>query len=238
MLRLRGRQRNFTTNLWIKRDIPDRIYRSGIFVSDKEKKMHISEGVLSGPVLITGAVLAVTGTVIGLKKLNSEQIPKAGVLSAAFFVASLVHVPIGPSSVHLILNGLLGLMLGWVAFPAIMLALVLQAVLFQFGGITTLGVNTLNSALPAVICYFLFRHFILKTSATAALTSFACGFLAVFLSTLGVACSLVFAEGHFFKIAIMVISAHLPVMVIEGIITAFCIVFIKKVQPEILMAET
>ena len=47
----------------------------------------------------------------------------------AIFVASLVHVPVGPSSMHLVLNGLLGLLLGWAAFPAILVGLLLQAVL-------------------------------------------------------------------------------------------------------------
>ena len=108
--------------------------------------MHISEGVLSGPVLISGGALAAVGTAIGLRKLDYDHIAKAGMLSAAFFVASLVHVPIGPANAHLVLNGLVGLLLGWAAFPAILVALVLQAVLFQFGGITVLGVNTIITA--------------------------------------------------------------------------------------------
>ena len=75
------------------------------------------------------------------------------ILFLAFFVGSFVHVPIGLSSAHLILNGLLGAILGWAAFPAILTALLLQAVLFQFGGITVLGVNTFNVAGPAVLCF-------------------------------------------------------------------------------------
>ena len=70
--------------------------------------MHISEGVLSGPVLIAGAAVALAGTTVGLKKLELDRVAQAGMLSAAFFVASLIHVPIGPSSVHLILNGIVG----------------------------------------------------------------------------------------------------------------------------------
>ena len=112
--------------------------------------MHISEGILSGPVLISSAALAFAGTAIGLRKLDYDQIAKAGMLSAAFFVASLIHVPIGPSNAHLILNGLVGILLGWAAFPAILVALILHGMFFQFGGITTLGVNTIIMALPAV----------------------------------------------------------------------------------------
>jgi cobalt/nickel transport system permease protein len=119
--------------------------------------MHISEGVLSAPVLVSGAALTVVGTAIGLKKLDYDRIPQVAMLAATFFVASLVHVPIGPSSVHLILNGLLGLLLGWIAFPAILVGLILQALLFQFGGFTTLGVNGIIMALPAVACHYLFR---------------------------------------------------------------------------------
>ena len=52
--------------------------------------MHISEGILSGPVLISGAALAAAGTAVGLKKLDYDRIARAGILSAAFFVASLI----------------------------------------------------------------------------------------------------------------------------------------------------
>ena len=106
--------------------------------------MHISEGVLSAPVLVSGGALAAAGTAIGLKKIDYDHIARVGILSATFFVASLVHVPIGPSSVHLIMNGIVGLLLGWAAFPAILVALVLQAVLFQFGGITALNCVSLS----------------------------------------------------------------------------------------------
>jgi cobalt/nickel transport system permease protein len=196
--------------------------------------MHISEGVLSGPVLISGAALAAAGTAIGLKKLDYDRIARAGILSAAFFVASLIHVPIGPSSAHLILNGLVGLLLGWAAFPAILVALVLQAMLFQFGGITALGVNTIIMALPAVICYLAFSPFLHKNATLALVATFACGFLSVFLSAIILGLSLLFTEENFFEVSAIVIAAHIPVMIVEGIITAICVAFIRKVQPAML----
>ncbi len=122
--------------------------------------MHISEGVLSPAVLAGGAALAAAGTAIGLKKMDYEAIPRVAILSAAFFVATLIHVPVGPVGLHLVLNGLMGLLLGWLAVPAILIALFLQALLFQFGGLTVLGVNTVTMALPAVICFYVFRPFL------------------------------------------------------------------------------
>jgi cobalt/nickel transport system permease protein len=199
--------------------------------------MHISEGVLSGPVLLSGAALAAVGTGIGLKKLDYDQIAKAGMLSAAFFVASLVHVPIGPSNAHLILNGLLGLLLGWGAFPAILVALVLQAVFFQFGGITTLGVNTVIMALPATFCYLIFGRFVHKNTRAAVIAAFACGFLSVLFSGLFVALSLVFTDENFLEVSGIIVAAHVPVMIIEGIITAICVTFLRKVKPEMLLGK-
>jgi cobalt/nickel transport system permease protein len=196
--------------------------------------MHISEGVLSAPVLLSGLALTAAGTAIGLKKLDYDQIAKAGMLSAAFFVASLIHVPLGPSNVHLILNGIVGLLLGWAAFPAILVALILQAVIFQFGGITTLGVNSIIMALPAVICYALFSPLIHRQNPVAMMAAFACGFIPVFLGAVLVGLGLVFTEENFFDVATIVIVAHLPVMIIEGLVTALCVAFLKKVQPEML----
>lgn len=197
--------------------------------------MHISEGVLSAPVLITGAALAAAGISVGLKKMDYEKIPQVAVLSSSFFVASLIHVPIGPSSVHLVLNGINGLLLGWMCFPSILVALALQAILFQFGGITVLGVNTVNMALPGVICYYLFARLINHENRFVYLiAAFLCGFLSVFLSGILVALSLWFTEESFVSAAKLIVLAHLPIMIIEGIITLFCVAFLKRVKPRLL----
>jgi cobalt/nickel transport system permease protein len=197
--------------------------------------MHISEGILSAPILITGGVLTIAGTALGIKKLDYDKIVKAGILSAAFFIASLIHINIGPVSAHLVLNGIVGLMLGWSAFPVILVSLILQALFFQFGGITVIGVNTLNMALPAVLCGFLFNSFInKKNNIIASIASFACGFFAVFLSAIMLAFSLYFSEKNFLNTAIIAVSANFPIMIIEGIITVFCISFLKKTKSNML----
>jgi len=197
--------------------------------------MHISEGILSAPVLVTGAVLTATAVGYGLKKMEHKEVPKVAILSSVFFVASLIHVPVGPSSVHLILNGIIGVLLGWSAFPAILVALTLQAVLFQFGGITTLGVNTFNMAFPAILCFYLFNRGVKgENNFIALILAFVCGFLSVLLSGVMVAAALVFTGEPFMQIAKLVLIAHLPIMVIEGVLTVFCIGFLRKVRPEIL----
>jgi len=188
---------------------------------------------------MAGAALTTAGVAVGLKGLDHEKIPSIGILSAAFFVASLVHVPIGPSSVHLILNGLIGLILGWKAFPAILVGLALQALLFQFGGITSLGVNTLNMALPAVICYNLFGWGVRigTRQLVFTVTAFACGFCAVLISGVLVGFSLYLTGEAFLAAAKLVVAAHFPVMLIEGGLTAACALFLRRVKPELLEGE-
>ncbi|WVM89838.1 energy-coupling factor ABC transporter permease [Halopseudomonas pachastrellae] len=82
--------------------------------------------------------------------------PLAALLGAAFMVASTLHMPVGVGSVHLILNGLAGLLLGWAVFPLFFVALLLQAALFSFGGFTVLGANLLIMAAlrcSAICCW-------------------------------------------------------------------------------------
>jgi cobalt/nickel transport system permease protein len=119
--------------------------------------MHISEGVLSPPVLAAGWVLAAGGLAVGLKKTPVEKLPETALVSAALFLAGLVHVPLGPSSIHLTLLGIAGIMLGWSAVPALFIALFLQGLLFQFGGLLSLGVNTVSMGLAALSGCLVFR---------------------------------------------------------------------------------
>lgn len=196
--------------------------------------MHIVDGALSSPVVIGGAVLAAGGIAMGLRNLPMEKIPAAGVLSAAFFVASLVHVPIGPSSVHLIMNGLAGLILGWAAFPALFVGLLLQAVFFGFGGVTTLGINTLNIALPAVIAYHVCLRGVRSPSpVSAALWGGIGGGLAIALTTGAVALALTLSGEEFLPAAKLVFFAHIPVMIIEALLTAAAISLARQVKPEL-----
>jgi len=197
--------------------------------------MHISEGVLSAPVLIAGAVLSAGGVAIGLRKMSYDKIPQVAVLTSAFFVASLIHVPIGPSSTHLVLNGLLGILLGWMAFPSILVALSLQALLFQFGGFTVLGVNTLIMAFPALVAYLFFSPLVKKTSIPmVSAGGFLAGMTGIVFGALLVAFALISTGESFRNLAKVIIIAHIPVMIIEGIVTAFCVLFLKRVKPEIL----
>jgi cobalt/nickel transport system permease protein len=87
---------------------------------------------------------------VGAWRLHEDEIPRVALLTAAFFVASLIHVRVGPTSVHLLLTGLVGVVLGRHAGLAIPVGLFLQAALLQHGGLTSLGINSCIMGLPAL----------------------------------------------------------------------------------------
>ncbi len=94
----------------------------------------------------------------------------------------------------------------------------------------------MNMALPAVICYYLFGWSVksgIKQSVFIT-TAFASGFCAVLVSSLLVGFSLYLTGEAFLPAAKLIVTAHLPIMIIEGIVTAACILFLKKVRPELL----
>jgi cobalt/nickel transport system permease protein len=197
--------------------------------------MHISDGVVTAPVLAGGTVLAVAGLAVGLCKLKPEDVPRVAVLSSAFFVASLIHVPVGVVSAHLILNGICGLLLGWAAFPSIFVALTFQALLFQFGGITVLGLNTVTMAFPAVIVWLIFGRAVAGPSKKLAFAAgYLAGFLSVALSAVILAGFLFLSGEQFLEAASVALTWHVPIMVVEGFITALCVGFLRMVKPEML----
>jgi len=201
--------------------------------------MHIVDGALSSPVLISGAVLSAIGVFIGLKKMDYERLPLIGVLASVFFIASYIHLPLGFSSVHLIMNGLLGIILGWVAFPALLVALLLQVIFFGFGGLLVLGVNTLNIALPAVIIYYLcyqgVRH---DSPKVAAIWAAIGGAAAILITALMVAFSLALSGESFVLAAKAVVPAHIPIMLIEGFVSYAAMYLIHTVKPEFISKGT
>lgn len=213
--------------------------------------MHLPDGILPAPIAIAGYAATGLVTWYSLRQIKQSpnpqaQVPKASLLTAAFFVASWIHVPVPPTSVHLILNGLLGTLLGYFAFPAILIGLFFQAIMFQHGGLSTLGVNAIMMGVPALVAYHIFqlRH-LFKRSNRLLLATF--GFLAGAIG-LGLAALVFFGllmtnlpadldtvtEGQ----AIYGLTlAHIPLMGVEGFFTALLVLFFHQVKPELLEAK-
>lgn len=200
--------------------------------------MHLVDGLVAAPVLATASAVAVGGIAVGLKRLEPDHLPQAALASGVFFIASLIHVPVGPSSVHLLMGGLAGLILGWAAFPALTVALALQALFFGYGGLTTLGVNVSLMAVPAVAFGLLGRGLLRRHgSRLAAPVGAAVGALAILGGAVLTAVVLGLSGDAFRPLAQALVLAHLPVAAIEAVVTATVVSFLYRLRPDSLPAH-
>ncbi|MDX2273570.1 MAG: cobalt transporter CbiM [Cyanobacteriota bacterium] len=212
--------------------------------------MHINDGLLPAQVWLPGYLVTGGLTWFSLRQIHrqgdpTQGIPKASLLTAAFFVASSIHIPIPPASVHLVLNGLLGVILGYYAFPAILIGLFLQAETFGHGGLSTLGVNAAMMGIPALLAHGIFQLYPLtqrwlSERQALGLTAFLAGSIGLGLAALifwGLILTTIPAdlEAQAEKIATYSLTlAHIPLMLIEGAFTTLLVLFLHKVKPELL----
>lgn len=199
--------------------------------------MHLADGVLNLPTLVGSAVCTAAGLAWGLRRLTPRTLPTAALFTAVFFVIGTLHIPLGIGSVHLILNGLIGLLLGWLAFPVIFVALVLQALLFSFGGFAVLGANTLLLAAPAVLA-----HFVLSPFVTGALKSqrklMLLGSLAAAIGICGatlIASVMLWSTGQetLLNLIVLFSAAQVPVWLVDAIVSALVIAALGRALPSI-----
>jgi len=190
--------------------------------------MHISEGVLSIGVITTSSLIVTPLIINSIRKLHSDDVSKVALLSALFFVISTIHLPLGVTSVHFMLLGVIGIMLGWHSFTALLIALLLQAMLIGFGGISSLTVNTLNTGVGALSGFYLFK--LLKDRLPIVVVSFLVGFIPVLVASIGIAVALLFSSGEFLIVAQTALLAHMPLAFIEGIMMIFLFRTLQKYQ--------
>lgn len=197
--------------------------------------MHISDGVLSTAVT---AVTYAGGTgllLYALKGVKTKEIPRMALMTGVFFVGSTIHIPIGPSSLHLLLTGFIGLVVGRRAPISILIALLLQLFLLQFGGLSSLGANVLNTGLPAVLLGALLIPRLRKKS-NALLIGAIAGGSAVIITVILLCLTLIqsnmrYGMGPLSTIQTLILS-HIPLIIVEALITAFAVQSIVKIRPE------
>jgi len=196
--------------------------------------MHISDGVLPISVVLGSGVASLAIAAWSVRQTDSEDLPKVAVVTASFFVSSLIHVPLGPTSVHLLIPGLVGVLLGPSSFLAILLGLLLQSLLFQFGGLTALGANALMMGVPALVCGLLFNKLRGTTQKQHVIIGGLAGGGGTLLSAALLALLLFSGGEDFLGVAKLALLSHLPVFLVEGLVSAFTVSFLFRVKPELL----
>ncbi len=198
--------------------------------------MHICDGILDPKICIGGYFAAGCLTAAVLSKTDQKAIPKISVMSAAFFVASLIHFRIGFSSVHLTFLGLVGIVLGIHSPLAITVGLFFQAVMFQHGGLSTLGINSFIFSTAALIIYGFF-YLISKIVKKSLLLSISAGVLTVFgifIALSGILLVIYFSGEEFAGFAYIFSISNSVLALIEGVVTSIAIHHILKIKPKML----
>jgi len=205
--------------------------------------MHISDGLMAPVIWIAGMAIALVFVALAFYKvdrnLEDRTVPYMAILAAGIFLAQMLNFPIiGGTTGHLIGAALAVFLLGpWGAIAIIFTILVIQCLVFGDGGITALGLNTLNMAIIGsltawgVMSLFPKKHK-LPGIALAAWAS-------VFFGA--TACAIELAISHAIDpsygidglIALpSMMGLHSIIGVGEAIITTSVIAFLAKVAPE------
>lgn len=211
--------------------------------------MHIADGYLSPQTAITSFVIVVPLWIYGFKKLksklNEKTIPILGALSALSFIIMMFNIPIpGGTSGHAVGATLIAILINpWIAFISVSLVLLIQAVVFGDGGISTLAVNSFAMGFVAAFSgYYIFN--LLKKYKFA---PFVAGYISLVLASSMVAIVLGIQpifwthNGHplYFpfdlKVTIpMMVGGHLLFGIAEGIFTQLIYTLLKKDKKEII----
>jgi cobalt/nickel transport system permease protein len=208
--------------------------------------VHIPDGFLSPPVIITAFIITIIFWIIAFKKvkgsLDERQVPLMGLLTALFFAAQMMNYPIvGGTTAHLLGGASLGIILGpFAGGISITIILVLQALLFGDGGLTALGANVLNMGIIGVLVpSFILLAFNKFTKGKGLFVwVFISAFVGDVLAAIAAGTELglsqpVFQYGLNVAVPAMAIN-HSVIGVIEGVVTAVLIAVLLKVRPDVL----
>lgn len=198
--------------------------------------MHIPDGFLATPVWATLDLvsLPVVGWVARRARADADEsrTPLLGVLGAFVFAAQMINFPIAPgTSAHLLGGALLACTVGPSASIVVLTAvLVIQALVFQDGGLLALGANIFNIAIVGSLAGYL-PFWLLHTKWRSG-GLFLGGMLSVFLSG---ACALTQLTFSGVGIPSTVIWGALALFaissVVEGVATVAVVRAIDRISP-------
>jgi cobalt/nickel transport system permease protein len=129
--------------------------------------MHLADGIVRTDLALAAGAVTAVGLAVTSWRVDLDEIPRMGLMASALFAGSLIHFPLAGTTVHLSLLGLAGIVVGIRALPVVFAAVLLQTLIFQHGGLLSLGLNTLNMAAGALSAAAVWRLRILPEAVRA-----------------------------------------------------------------------
>jgi cobalt/nickel transport system permease protein len=210
--------------------------------------MHMADALISPAVGATFWAISGGTIVYSARKLKGEtderRIPLMGVLGAFVFAAQMINftIPGTGSSGHLGGGMILAVLLGpYAGFLTLASVLVIQALFFGDGGLLALGCNMFNMGFWACfVTYPLIYRKLTKrdySPGTITVVAVIAVLVAMQLGPFGVVIQTVLSgvsDLPFRSFILLMQPIHLAIGLVEGLVTAGFIVFVRRARPEIL----
>jgi len=207
--------------------------------------MHIPDGFLSTGVSVATWAGSAGGLGYALQRVNKtlgeRQVPLMGVTAAFIFAAQMLNFTvIGGTSGHLLGGALAAILLGpWAGMLVLTSVLVIQALLFQDGGLLALGANIFNMAVIGVLvgwaAYRLLNRLLGGRTWAIFVSGFLAGWFSVVAASLAAAIELALSGTLAWQVVVPAMGGiHALIGVGEGLITVAVLGFLRVTRPDLL----
>lgn len=207
--------------------------------------VHIPDGVLPIWLWVLGYGLAALFISVAIKKIGKDTRKAVWTAAIAAMMLVAMSIPLGVPY-HINLTALAGIILGpWWSLIA---CFVVNAILASFGhgGVTIVGLNTLVTWFEALAVFYLYwgiKKVVIKKKEKTPVAAGISTWIALTLSAFLVI-GLVAASGirsipfhdesiNLGAFTVLTLTFALPGAVIEAVITAFILAYVRKVRPEL-----
>jgi cobalt/nickel transport system permease protein len=213
--------------------------------------MHISNGIINGPVSLFYGAIAMGLLALCLfrarQDLSDRLAPMAGLVAAFIFAAQMINFPVLPGvSGHLLGGALAATLVGpWVGALCVSVVLLVQALIFADGGVSALGLNISNMALLGTAVGYLVVAALMKllprTAFGVGAAVFCGSVISVVLASqgfvlqyfLGGDVGLIVGYG---QISATMAGVHSIIGIGEGAIAAITVTAVARVRPDLVYA--
>jgi cobalt/nickel transport system permease protein len=207
--------------------------------------MHIPDGFVTAGTSVATWAASAGGLSYAVRRVNRElgerQVPLMGVTAAFIFAAQMMNFTVvGGTSGHLLGGALAAILLGpWAGMLVLTSVLVVQALLFQDGGLLALGANVFNMAIVGVlvgwVIYEGLRRVLSNRTWATVVSGFVAAWLSVEIASLMAAAELAISGTLAWNVAIPAMgSVHALIGIGEGLITMAVLAFLQATRPDLL----
>lgn len=216
------------------------------WVIQPQLALHIPDGFLSLPVSLVCWILAIALIALCLNRVQGQYqekaVPLMGVCAAFIFAAQMINFPIpGGTSGHLLGGTLAGILLGpWAGSLVMVVVFIVQAAIFQDGGLTVLGANITNMGLVGTfVGYYVYRTIRYAIGRDSwkgvAVGAVVASWLSVFVAAILTAFQLALSGTVPLGIALSAMAFwHILIGIGEALITLAAVNFIWRTRPDLI----